>query len=100
MIVLADLRTPADNATAPCNHEFTILKQSRHVRQAHAVWKDGTIMQRALMLSRAKQCGLDTAKAGLPEVVVVATTNRPSGYEDMYLSESTMYSASTLNLHH
>jgi hypothetical protein len=37
VIVLPDLRTPADYATAPCKHECTILKQSRHVRQAHAV---------------------------------------------------------------
>jgi len=56
-------------------------------------------MQRLFMLSRAGQCGLDTAKAGLPEVVVVATMDRPYGYEHMDLSESTMYSATTLNLH-
>ena len=37
VIVLHDLRTPADYATAPCKHECAILKQSRHVRQAHAV---------------------------------------------------------------
>jgi hypothetical protein len=42
-------------------------------------------MQRALMLSRAGQCGLDTAKGGLPEVVAVATTDRLSGYEHMDL---------------
>ena len=52
-IVLPDLRTPADYATAPCKHECAIIKQSHHVRQAHEVWRRGTIMQRALMLSRA-----------------------------------------------
>ncbi len=36
-IVLPDLRTPANYATTPCKHECAILKQSRHVRQAHAV---------------------------------------------------------------
>jgi hypothetical protein len=56
-------------------------------------------MQRALMLSMVGQCGLDTAKAGLPEVVAVATKDRASGYEHMDLGESTLYSASTLNLH-
>ncbi len=50
-IVLPDLRTPADYAAAPCKHECAIIKQSRHVRQAHEVWRKGTIMQRALMLS-------------------------------------------------
>ena len=37
VIVLPDLRTPANYATAPCKHECAILKQSHHVRQAHAV---------------------------------------------------------------
>ena len=36
-IVLPDLRTPVDYATAPCKHECVILKQSRHIRQAHEV---------------------------------------------------------------
>ena len=56
-------------------------------------------MQRALMMSKVGHCGLDTAKADLPEVVAVAPMGRPSGYEHMDLSESIMYSASTLNLH-
>ena len=56
-------------------------------------------MQRALMLSKAGQCGLDSAKAGLPEVVAVATTDCPSGYEHMDLSESALYSTATPNLH-
>ncbi len=51
------------------------------------------------MLSRARQCGLDTAKNGLPEVVAVATMDRPFGYEHIDLSESTLYLAFTLNLH-
>ena len=56
-------------------------------------------MHRSLMLSRARQCGLDTAKVGLPEVVAVATMDRSSGYEHMDLNESTLYSAASLNLH-
>ena len=53
-IVLPDLRTPTDYATAPCKHESAILKQYRHVRKAHEVWRDGTVVQRALMLFRAR----------------------------------------------
>ena len=37
VIVHPDLRTPTDYATAPCKHECAILKQSRHMRQAHAI---------------------------------------------------------------
>ncbi len=69
VIVLPDLRTPADYATAPCKHECAILKQSHYVRQVHAIWRDNTIMHRALILSMAGQCGFDTAKVGLPELV-------------------------------
>ena len=38
-IVLPELRAFAYYATAACKHECAILKQSRHVRHAHAVWK-------------------------------------------------------------
>ena len=56
-------------------------------------------MQRALMLSMAEKCGLDTTKVSLPEVVAVATMDRPSGYEHMDLNEFTLYSAAILNLY-
>ncbi len=98
-IVLPDMRTPADYATAPCKHEFAILKQSWHVHQAHEVWGEGTLVQRALMLSRADQCGTDTAKTYITDVIAVATMGRPDGYSHMDLSESTLYSASVFNLH-
>ncbi len=51
------------------------------------------------MLSKVGQCGLDTAKADLHEVMAVATMDSPFGYEHMDLGESTLYSASTVNLH-
>ena len=56
-------------------------------------------MQRALMLSRAGQCGIDTTKAGLPEVHDVATMDKHVNYEHADLSESSLYNASILNLH-
>ncbi len=56
-------------------------------------------MQRALMLSRDMQCGLDTTKAGLPDFQAVATMDRPANYEHTDLCESSLYNASTLNLH-
>jgi hypothetical protein len=52
-MVLPELRVHADYATATYMHECAIMNQSRHVRQAHAVWTEGTMMQRALMLSRS-----------------------------------------------
>ena len=84
---------------APCKHECAILKQSRHVRQAHEVWTNGSTIQRALMLSRAGQCGLDTTKVGLQEVQGVATMDRPANYEHVDLREAFLYNAATLNLH-
>jgi hypothetical protein len=56
-------------------------------------------MQRALMMSMAGQCGLDTAKASFPEVATVATMDRLSGYDHMDLIESPNKLAATLNLH-
>jgi len=98
-MVLSDLRTPADYATASCKHECAIMKQSRHVKQAHAVWTEGTMIQRALMLSRAGQCGIDTANVSLAVVQAVATMDRPEKFSHLDLSESLLYSASTLHLH-
>jgi hypothetical protein len=99
VIVLPDLRSPADYATASCKHECAILKQSRHVRQAHMVWREGSTVKRAYMFSKAGQCSLGTTKAGIPEVIAVATMDSPTGYGHTDLCESTLYSASTLNLH-
>jgi hypothetical protein len=55
-------------------------------------------MQRALKLSRAGQCGLDTTKANTSEVPAVAMMDRPANYEHMDLCKGTLYNASTLNL--
>jgi hypothetical protein len=98
-IVLPDLRMPVDYVTAACKHECAIMKQARHVRQAYQVWTDNLTTQRALMLSRAGQCGIDTTKRSLTEVEVVAKMDRPAKLDHQDISESTLYSASTLHLH-
>jgi hypothetical protein len=51
------------------------------------------------MLFRAGQCGVETAKTDLTVVQAVATMNRPDNYEFVDMGESTLYNASTLNLH-
>jgi hypothetical protein len=98
-MVLPELRVPGEYATATCKHECAIMKQSRHVRQAHAVWAEDTTIQRSLMLSRAGQCGITTTKATLAEVHVVATMDKPEKFSHIDLSESLLYSASTLHLY-
>jgi hypothetical protein len=98
-IVLPNLRVPSDYVTAACKHECAIMKQARHVRKTYQVWTDITVSQRALMLSRSEQCGLDTAKASLAEVEAVATMDRPEKYAHLDINESSLYSASTLHLH-
>jgi len=57
------------------------------------------VIQRALLLSRARQCGLDTAKASTSEVEAVATMDRPPNYEHLDLGEGAPYNASTFTLH-
>ena len=76
-MVLPDLRVPGYYATATCKHECVVLKQSRHIRQAHAVWTEWSAKQRALMLSISGQCGLDTTRATHTEIHVVATYDGP-----------------------
>ena len=56
-------------------------------------------MQKALMISRAGQCGLDTAKTTDSDVQTVASMDRPANYSHMDLGESILYSAATLQLH-
>ncbi len=51
------------------------------------------------MLSRASQCGLDTAKVITSEVEAVATMDRHANYEHMHLCEGALYNASSLSLH-
>ena len=81
-------------------HECAVLKPSRHVRRANEVWRDGADMQRALMLSRAGQCGIETAKTTNHYVEAVAYMDRPANYSHMDLGESIMDStAPTLQLH-
>jgi len=98
-IVHPDLRAIRGYATAPCKHERAALKQSRHVRQAHEVWRDGTVMQRSFMLSRAGQCGIDTAMTTYNDMEAVASLDRPANYSHMDLGESIMYFVATLQLH-
>ena len=97
-VVLPEPRMPADYATATCKHECAILKQSRHIRQAYTVWTEGTVTQRALMLSRSGQCGVDTSKAGIAVIQAVASMDRPEVYSYLDISEAMLYSAATLHL--
>ena len=57
-------------------------------------------MQRVLMLSRAGQCGLDTAKANTSEVEAVATMDRPPNYKHLDLCEGALYNASSVKCSH
>jgi len=54
---------------------------------------------KTLMLSRAGQCGIETAKTSLAEVHAVATMDRPQKYAHLGISEATLSCASTLHLH-
>jgi hypothetical protein len=51
------------------------------------------------MLSSARQCELDIARASQPEGEAVAMMDRPESMTHLDLSESILYSTSTLHLH-
>ena len=94
-IVLPDLRMPTDYVTRAYKHECAIMKQSRHLHHAYQVWTSSSITQRAMMLSRSGQCGMDTAKASLAKVEALAKMDRQEKYAHLDIGESTLYSAST-----
>jgi hypothetical protein len=56
-------------------------------------------MQRALMLYRAGQCGIDTAKTIDKDVEAAASMDRPANYSHIDLGESILYYVATLQLH-
>ncbi len=56
-------------------------------------------MHRALMLSRAGQCGLEIVKTANCDVNAVASVDRPAEYSQLDLGESIMHFAATLQLH-
>jgi hypothetical protein len=56
-------------------------------------------MQRTLMLSKDGQCELNTSRASQPEVEDVAMADRPESMTHLDMSESILYSVSTLHLH-
>jgi hypothetical protein len=63
------------------------MKQSRHVRLADEVWTDNTLTQRAMMLSRLGQLGLDTANASPEDVEVVDVMDRPEKFSHLNIIE-------------
>ena len=59
----------------------------------------GQSCKRALVLSRTRQCDIDTARIAYSDVEAVASMERPANYSHMDLGESIMYSVATLQLH-
>ena len=77
------------------------VRLCRHVKQAHAVWKNLPPPQQALMLGRAGQAGRDSAQVTAADVEAVAAVGkkrhqrRPDS--DITAHEDTLYGISVVN---
>jgi hypothetical protein len=96
-IVLPEPRSLADYALAPCKHECNILKQRRHVGQAHKLLERMDPLKQALMRASACQCGLDSAHCSSATVEAVARMDCQASLSHDGISESTLFCAATLH---
>ena len=73
LIVLPEPRTIMEFITAPCKQEVSLMKQTRHVKQASNLLKSMDPIRQTLMRASAGQCGRDSAQCFLQVVRAVAT---------------------------
>jgi hypothetical protein len=92
-----DPRDLSDLARPPCKHECAIIKQRRHIRQAHKLLQEIGPVRGALMKAPAGQCGMDGGACSSHTVKAVAALE---GQTSQAISnEGTLYCAATLHRH-
>jgi hypothetical protein len=96
-ITLPEPRSLSDYVMATCKQECSILKQARHVRQAHHVFSNLDPVRKALMRAAAGQCGRDSAHCSLATVEAVARMDCPASLSHSELSEGVLFCAATLH---
>ena len=97
-ISIPEPRSLRDYCTTPCRHEYSLLKQARHAKQAHAIlWGMDTLKQ-ALMRASSGQCWMDSAHSSGAIVEAVAKMDCPASLSHDELIEGVLFCASTLYL--
>jgi len=97
-IVLHETRLLNDFITAPCKQEVSLMKQTRHVRQASSLFNKMDPVRQTRMRATAGQCGRDSAHCSISTIKAVATMDcRPSSLSLEGTSEASLFCAATLH---
>ena len=78
LLILPEPRTILDFITAPCTQEVSLMKQTRHVKQASNLLKSMDPIRQTLLRASVGQCGGDSAHCSLQVVRAVATMDCPA----------------------
>jgi len=96
-IVLPETRLLTDFITAPCKHEVSLMKQTRHVRQANSLYNKMDSVRKILLRATAGQCGRDSAHCSDATVKAVATMECPASLSLDGTSDASLFCAATLH---
>ena len=96
-IVLAETRLLNDFITAPCKQEVSLMKQTRHVRQASSLFNKMDPVRHPLIRATAGQRGRDLAHCSVSTIKAVATMDCPSSLSLEGRSNASLLCAATLH---
>jgi len=95
-VTLPEPRTLGDYVTAPCKHECSIPKQSRHDKQAHRLLTTLNPTKQSLLRAAAGECGLDSPHCNSFTIQEVVSMDRPGGGNGGS-REASLFCAATLH---
>ena len=96
-IVLPETRLLNDSITAPCKQEVSLMKQTRHVRQASYLFNKMDPVRQTIIRATASRCGRDSAHCSLSTIKAVATMGCPSSLSLEGTSDASLFCATTLH---
>ncbi len=94
-IVLPETRMLTDFISAPCKQEVTLMKQTRHVRQASILFNKMGPVRQTLMRATARKCGRDSAHSSLSTIRAVATMDCPFAASLEETCDASLFCAAT-----
>ena len=97
-IILHETRVLISFITAPCKQEVSLMKQTRHVRQASNLFNKMDPVRQTLLRAIAGQYGRDSAHCSLSTIRVVATMDCPSALAHDEILDASLLCAATLHI--
>ena len=81
-IVLPETRSLTNFITTPCKHEVSLMKQTRHTRQASNLFNTKNTIRQTLMRATIGQCESDSAQCSLLTVRGLATMDYLKAHDE------------------